>query len=67
MPKNRTYTVCLEVPTGATNTDIIQYITESVQTWRGQLRPPGAYGDDDPGDVMWGLNAETVKVTRAKI
>lgn len=33
-----------------------------MQTWRGSLRPPGGYDQDDPGDPLWALNCKTVAV-----
>lgn len=59
-----TFTVTMKQPRGATLTDIRQYIDEAVTKWRGSLRPPGAYDNEDPGDPMFGLDTDTVRVSR---
>lgn len=63
-PKKRSFKVTLEVPKGATLADCTEYILDAVSTWRGQLRPPTSIDDNDPGDPMWPLDGDTVKVTR---
>lgn len=59
----RAFKVSLDVPDDARIADCIEYIEEAVQTWRGQLRPPGSIDDSDPGHCMWELDPDTVKVT----
>lgn len=49
-------------PKGATVDECRTYIDEAVTTWRGQLRPVGGLSDEDPGDPMWSLEPDTVKV-----
>ena len=62
----RAFTVSLKVPSGATIRECQNYILEAVQIWRGQTRPPGLLEDSDPGDPMWDLDPDSVKVTRIK-
>lgn len=52
----------LEMPPDADADDVLAYVGEAVGTWRGQLRPPGGYGDDDQGDPMWDLKSDTITV-----
>jgi hypothetical protein len=66
MTKYRTFRVRLAMPPDATIDDVTEYINSSVRTWRGQLRPPGGYSEDDPGDPMWELDAKTVTVQAYK-
>jgi hypothetical protein len=63
--KNIAFTVTFKKPAGASVEDCRSYVEDAVATWRGQCRPPGGHGDDDPGDPMWGLDWETVKAKRA--
>lgn len=64
MSRERSYIVRLTVPDLATNVDVIAYIDDAIRSWRGQTRPPLSYSDNDPGDPMWELDPETVKVRR---
>ena len=62
------FTVSFKKPAGASVEECRAYVEQAVATWRGQCRPPGSLdepGCDDPGDPMWGLDWETVKVRRA--
>lgn len=60
------FIVELEIPDGADFEDCVQYILDAVSTWRGALRPPLSYGDDDPGDPMFGLDRDSVSVSRIR-
>lgn len=62
----RQFKVTLEVPEGATIADCKEYILDSVQTWCGALRPPFACGDNDPGNPMFGLNRDSVRVVQVR-
>jgi hypothetical protein len=66
MTKYRTFRVRLAMPPDAEVTDVVDYINSAVQSWRGQLRPPGGYCESDPGDPMWELDVETVTVQAYK-
>jgi hypothetical protein len=69
MPKTVEFRVSFPLPAGATVADAREYVDEAVTTWRGSLCPPGGGGsldDDHPGDPMWGLDADRVKVTRLR-
>lgn len=61
----RNFIVKLDVPQEATVDDCLDYIKDAVQTYRGSLRPPGAYDDNDAGDSMWDLNTDTIEVVKA--
>lgn len=54
-----------EIPEGADRDDCLGYAVEAVQSWKVSLRPAGAYGDDDPGDPMFYLDASSVVGTYA--
>jgi hypothetical protein len=58
----RAFKVTLEIPKGATVADCRAYIEDWVGSGCGAHRPPGSYGDDDPGDPMWGLDRDSIKV-----
>ena len=64
------FKVTMVWPPRATERNVKDYIIDAVSTWRGQLRPPGAYADhpdykgQDDGDPMWDLEPNTVIVTR---
>jgi len=66
MSKRVEFKVSLEQPAGATIEDIRDYIDTAITTWWGQLRPPGSYDDNDPGDPLWYLDETTVRVTRLR-
>lgn len=57
------FTVSFALPRGASVADAREYVDDAVATWRGSLRYPGGYGEDDPGDPMFGLDNSTVRVT----
>lgn len=42
------------------------YVEEAVAGWRGGLRPPGSYGEDDNGDPIFNLDPATVRVALAR-
>lgn len=50
----RRITISADVPSEANDEEIASYVTEALGSWGGQSRPPGAYGDDDPGDPIFG-------------
>ena len=58
-----TFSVEIDWPSGVTPEYVRQYVEDAVGTWCGTLRPPRAWGDDDPGDPLWGVG-RTVKVKR---
>lgn len=60
------FTVSLVLPPDARAADMRGYIAEAVAVWRGQLRPPGGHNDDDPGDPLWHLDPDSVRVTRSR-
>lgn len=59
------FAVSFKRPVGASVEECRDYVEQAVATWHGQCRPPGAYGDEDPGDPMFGLEWRTVKAKRA--
>lgn len=52
------------VPNNVTMEEFREYVLDAVASWRGSLRPPYSYDDDDPGDPLWGLDPDSVRVTR---
>lgn len=58
------FRVSLVPPSGVDAARLRAYIEEAVGTWCGQLRPMGGYGDDDPGDPLFHLDRDSVKVSR---
>ena len=55
--------VTAELPKGASRTAFCDYVVDAVQSWCGQLRPAGGYGDSDVGDPMFYLDPESVKAS----
>lgn len=53
----------MDIPEEATREDCLAYVVEAVMSWKGQCRPPGAYGDDDPGNPMFGLDGRSVRAS----
>lgn len=64
MPKRRrrSFMVSLDIPPQATIRDVREYIHEAINDWCGQCRPPGSYNITDPGDPMWELNRDSIRV-----
>ena len=60
--KRVTVQVSFEVPSPTRKTDCSDYVRDAVGAWRGQLRPPDADGPATPGDPMWYLDPESVRV-----
>ena len=60
----RKFVVEMEIPKGAKIIDCVEYISDAVTSWVGSLHPPGAYGPDDPGNPLFMLNRDSVRVTR---
>lgn len=65
--KKLSFVVTIEQPDGALVEDCRAYIFDAVSTWAGSLRPPGAYEENDPGDPLFSLDRDTIKVRRAKL
>ena len=63
MTKRLEFIVSIDKPRGATVGDVKSYVENAVASWCGQFRPPGAHGEDDPGDPLWGVG-KTVEVKR---
>jgi hypothetical protein len=57
--------VMMDLPEGATEDDATAYVLAAVTEWRGNLEPPGGSGLKSPGDPMWFLQSETIRVSRA--
>lgn len=65
--KKLSFVVTMKQPDGALVEDCRTYIYDSVSTWAGSLRPPGAYEENDPGDPLFSLDRESIKVRRTKL
>lgn len=50
----RRITISANVPAGVSDEHLAAYVSEAIETWGGQYRPPGAHGEDDPGDPLFG-------------
>lgn len=62
--KQLSFIVKLDRPSDATITEIKGYIFDAVASWKGSYRPPGSIDDNDPGDPMFSLNEDSIKVSR---
>ena len=51
------------LPEGATLDDAEAYVNDAVRTMKGCYRPPD---DEDDGDPMSGLDADTVRIVRVR-
>ncbi len=60
------FTVSFEMPEYTPKSLCREYIKDAVASWRGQLQPPCAYNDLDPGDPMWYLDPNSVRVGHVK-
>lgn len=58
------FIVSLVRPDEATIAETQAYICDAIASWKGSYRPPGSINDNDPGDPMFSLNEDTIKVTR---
>lgn len=61
-----TYTIVLTRPRDCSSSRLKAYMKEAIEAWSGQYRPPGAEGDDDPGDPLFGWEPNIV-IRRKKI
>ncbi len=62
--KRVVFVVDMTIPDGATITDCQKYVQTAIENWRGSLRPPGGYNEEDLGDPMFSLDTSKVKVRR---
>lgn len=62
--KQLKFIVTLMQPDEATIAEVQAYIYDAIASWKGSYRPPGLIDDNDPGDPMFSLNEDTIKVTR---
>jgi hypothetical protein len=53
--------ISFDIPEDASREDCLVYAVDAVQTMKGCLRPAGGYSDDDPGDPMFYLDADSVQ------
>lgn len=53
------FVVAVEIPDGVTTGDMVDYIREAVGCW-AKTADPG--GNDDPGDRLFNLDTESVRV-----
>lgn len=63
MPRE-TYSIVITRPADCSVRRMKEYIKEAIDTWNGSFRPPGSYGDDDPGDPLF--NVEFHAIIRRK-
>lgn len=62
MSKKVRLLVTIDLPTQVSKSSARNYVVEAIQTWRGQTRPPGSYGENDDGDPWWHLNPNKMTV-----
>ena len=56
------FTVSFPLPRDATARDARDYVLDAVSSYCKGCRPPGAYDEHDPGDPMFDLDRDTVRV-----
>lgn len=62
----RRITVSVDAPSGISDENLASYVADALGFWGGSLRPPGAYGEDDLGDPLFGgLEVRAIEI-RAK-
>jgi hypothetical protein len=66
MTKRAQFTVSFVMPPGATLKEAKEYIVDAVASMKGSYRPPASYDETDPGDPMFRLDGDTVKVVGHK-
>ena len=64
-PKRVEFLVSFDLPPGCSVAEAQDYVADWVATGKGTLRPPGVYGEEDPGDPMFQLDRDSVKVKQA--
>ncbi len=57
------FVVTVPAVPGASPKDHRDYIVDALKSWGGSFRPPGGYGEDDPGDPLFG-GYKTVVIKR---
>lgn len=60
------FRITLTRPPRATIAEVRDYILEAVQSYRGGLHPPFAEDENDPGDPLFELDRNSVKIVRLK-
>jgi hypothetical protein len=60
------FSVSFELPDQVTVDRVRDYVEDAVANWARALRPPGGFGDEDPGDPLFRLDPNTVRVTRLR-
>ena len=59
----RRIVISADVPIGVSDGDLAEYVSEALTAWGGSLRPPGGYGQDDPGHPLRdGVEVEAVTI-----
>lgn len=63
-----TFTVSFDRPAKCSIREAQDVLRDHLSCMGGDLRPPGSYSEDDPGDAMFEIDRETIKVVwrRAK-
>lgn len=62
-PDRKLFAVGIDIPKGVTLTEMRDYIRDAVASWKGQLEPPRAYGDNTPRDPLFQLDGDSVTVS----
>lgn len=59
--------ILADVPFGVSHEELKAYVTEALEIWGGQKRPPGGYSPEDPGDPLFGsIKIEEITITKGR-
>ena len=58
----KSFVVTVLQPEDVSTRELQGYIRDAVSQWAGQWEPPGAYGEDTPGDPIFEINGSRVTV-----
>lgn len=65
-PRKVRFRIEFDLPPGADADDAEECLVSHVVSMGGDRRPPGGYGENDPGDPMFGLDRDSIAVQRLK-
>jgi hypothetical protein len=60
--KRVSFVVSFDLPVGCSIAHARHTLESHVKYMGGDKRPPGSYGEDDPGDPMFDLDRESISV-----
>lgn len=65
-PRRAKYRVEFDIPEDASREEVEECLVSHLLSMGGDRRPPGGYGDNDPGDPMFGLDRQTLFVSKLR-